>query len=115
MTRKITTAPVVTAPVSLVKVDAPVAPVAPVESSAFGVQALADAVGASPKDVRRWLRSQTRSTLGRAGAADVLPGKGGRYAFTQDDIDAYARAYGRAKGAKGTRLAASLILGAPAE
>lgn len=90
-------------------VEAPAVEEAP---SGVGVAALAAAVGASQKDVRRWLRAQTRDALGRAGAADVLPGKGGRYAFTPEDVEALARAYGASKGAKGTRAPAAAILAA---
>lgn len=77
-----------------------------------GVEALASAVGASQKDVRRWLRAQTREALGRAGAADVLPGKGGRYAFTPAHVEALARAYGASKASKGTTAPATAILAA---
>lgn len=99
-------------------VEAPEAPAeaiveAPAEAPVgVGVEALASAVGASPKDVRRWLRAQTREALGKAGAAEALPGKGGRYAFTPADVEALARAYGASKASKGTRAPASAILAA---
>jgi hypothetical protein len=71
----------------------------------YGVEALAEATGASSKDVRRWLRAQARE----AGAGDVLPGKGGRYAFDAPTIEALARAYGASKARKGTAEAGRMI------
>lgn len=105
------------APVENVAPEAPEAPAeavveAPQAPVGVGVEALASAVGASPKDVRRWLRAQTREALGKAGAAEALPGKGGRYAFTPEDVQALARAYGASKASKGTRAPASAILAA---
>lgn len=89
-------------------VDAPVeAPQAPMH---VGVEALAAAIGATPKDVRRWLRAQTREALGRAGAAEALPGKGGRYAFTAAHVEALAGAYAASKARKGTQAPASAIV-----
>lgn len=81
--------------------------------SFYGVEALAEATGASAKDVRRWLRAQARE----AGAGDVLPGKGGRYAFSATHVEALARAYGASKARKGTTGAADAIMAAltPAE
>lgn len=106
-------APVIDAPVEAQ--DAPVqdgAATAPEAQQAHGVEALALAVGATSKDVRRWLRAQTREALGRAGAQDVLPGKGGRYAFTPADVEALARAYGASKAQRGTRAPAAAIMAA---
>lgn len=74
----------------------------------YGVEALAEATGASSKDVRRWLRSQARE----AGAGDVLPGKGGRYAFSADHVEALARAYGASKARKGTTAPGAAIVAA---
>lgn len=71
----------------------------------YGVEALAEATGASSKDVRRWLRSQARE----AGAGDVLPGKGGRYAFDAPTVEALAQAYGASKARKGTAEAGRII------
>lgn len=71
----------------------------------YGVEALAEATGATSKDVRRWLRSQARE----AGAADVLPGKGGRYAFDAATVEALAQAYGASKARKGTTEAGRMI------
>lgn len=78
------------------------------QATYFGVEALAEATGASSKDVRRWLRAQARD----AGAGDVLPGKGGRYAFTQAHVEALARAYGASKARKGTSAPAEAIVSA---
>lgn len=72
----------------------------------YGVEALAEATGASSKDVRRWLRSQARE----AGAGDVLPGKGGRYAFDAPTVEALAQAYGASKARKGTAEAGRAIV-----
>ena len=84
---------------------------APVEAPMHvGVEALAAAIGATPKDVRRWLRAQTREALGRAGAAEALPGKGGRYAFTAAHVEALAGAYAASKARKGTQAPASAIV-----
>jgi len=74
----------------------------------YGVEALAEATGASAKDVRRWLRSQARE----AQAGDSLPGKGGRYAFSKAHIEALARAYGASKARKGTAAPADAIVAA---
>lgn len=73
--------------------------------SASDVAALA---GVSAKDLRRWMRTQARS----AGAGDALPGKGGRYAYTQAQAEAIARAYGASKASKGTQAPAAAILAA---
>lgn len=81
------------------------------QEGAFGIEALAEACGATPKDVRRWLRAQTRDALG-AQAKDALPGKGGRYAFTSAHVSALAQAYTQAKARKGTLAPASAILAA---
>lgn len=78
---------------------------------AFGIEALAEACGATPKDVRRWLRAQTREAMG-AQAKDALPGKGGRYAFTSAHVSALAQAYASSKARKGTLAPASAILAA---
>lgn len=98
-------APAVEAPkVSLAKLEAP---------KALTVEDIASAVGASPKDVRRWLRKQTRAAASSAAEArEALPGKGGRYAFTQAQAQALIGAYGRSKGAVGTQAPALLILAA---
>jgi hypothetical protein len=74
----------------------------------YGVEALAEATGASAKDVRRWLRSQARE----AQAGDSLPGKGGRYAFSKAHVEALARAYGASKARKGTIAPADAIVAA---
>lgn len=86
--------------------EAPEAPEATQEAQgAYSVAALAERVGASQKDVRRWLRARVRE----AGRGDVLPGKGGRYAFDGATLDALARAYGATKGAKGTTAPGLLL------
>lgn len=72
----------------------------------YGVEALAEATGASAKDVRRWLRG----LAAEAGARDALPGKGGRYAFTEAHVARLARAYGEAKARKGTAAPADAIV-----
>lgn len=90
---------------------APVAPEAQ-ESATETVESIAAAVGATPKDVRRWLRAQTRGALGKAGAADVLPGKGGRYAFTPSQAQAITALYGARKATAGTQAPALAILAA---
>lgn len=84
---------------------------APVEAQAqatYGVEALVEATGASAKDVRRWLRAKARE----AQAGDALPGKGGRYAFTPEGVEALARAYVTSKARKGSTLAGEAIMAA---
>lgn len=83
---------------------------APVQAEAthYGIGALVEATGAAPKDVRRWLRAQTRL----AGAGDMLPGKGGRYAFTAEHVEALAKAYSTSKARKGTSAPAAAIVSA---
>lgn len=76
--------------------------------SALTVADIAEQAGASQKDVRRWLRAQARN----AGAGDVLPGKGGRYAFTPEQASALVSAYGRSKAQRGTTAPASAIVSA---
>lgn len=93
----------------------PQAPEAPAVSlvKVQGVEALAEAVGATQKDVRRWLRAQTRAAAATPQeAAEALPGKGKRYAFTDEQVQALAALYGARKGAAGTQAPASLILAA---
>lgn len=82
------------------------------EQATETVESIASAVGATPKDVRRWLRAQTRATLGKAGAADVLPGKGGRYAFTPTQAQQIGALYGTRKAQAGTQAPALAILSA---
>lgn len=85
-------------------------------AQALGTEALCDAIGGnvSPKDVRRWLRAATREALGRAGAAEILPGRGGAYAFTAEQVESLARAYRTRTGAAPKRAGApaSVILDA---
>lgn len=81
---------------------------APVEAKALSVEALAERLSVTPKDVRRWLRSQAKA----AKATDTLPGKGGRYAFTEAQAEALCSAYGRTKAAKGTHAPAEAIIAA---
>lgn len=78
------------------------------QATHYGVEAIAEAAGASAKDVRRWLRAQARE----AGAGDVLPGKGGRYAFAPEHVEALARAYAAGKARKGTTLPGAAIMAA---
>lgn len=72
----------------------------------LSVEALASRLNVTPKDVRRWLRSQAKA----AQASDTLPGKGGRYAFTEAQAQALCSAYGRTKAAKGTHAPAQAII-----
>lgn len=90
-----------------VQEDVQEAPVteAPEAPGAYSVEALAERVGASQKDVRRWLRARVRD----AGRGDILPGKGGRYAFDGATLEALARAYGASKASKGTHAPGVLI------
>lgn len=76
------------------------------EAKALSVEALAVRLNVTPKDVRRWLRSQAK----QAKAQDTLPGKGGRYAFTPEQAEAIVRLYGATKQAKGTTAPASAII-----
>lgn len=93
------------------EVEAPSAPVS-LEKATETVATIAEAIGAREKDVRRWLRAQTRATLGKAGAADVLPGKGGRYAFTPSQAREIGALYGARKATAGTQAPALAILAA---
>ena len=72
----------------------------------FGIEALVEATGAPAKDVRRWLRAQAT----KAEARDTLPGKGGRYAFTQAHITRLAAAYTTSKARKGSTSAAEALM-----
>lgn len=81
------------------------APEAQAQEQHFGIEALIEATGATGKDVRRWLRGQTRL----AGAGDTLPGKGGRYAFTGAQVALIAQAYTSAKARKGTTAPAQAL------
>lgn len=96
---------------SNVKSNAPVVTAAPVEAQPVGALSasqVAEMAGAAPKDFRRWMRAQARS----AGAGDALPGKGGRYAYTQAQAEAIVKAYGTSKARKGTSAPAAAILAA---
>ena len=101
---KATQAPVQDAPVQ----DAPVSAPQDAPEGALSVADVAEAAGVSQKDMRRWLRAQAR----QAGAGDVLPGKGGRYAFTPAQAQALVSAYGRSKAQRGTQAPAQAILSA---
>jgi hypothetical protein len=81
---------------------------APEAQGALSVADVAEQAGVSQKDMRRWLRAQARN----AGAGDVLPGKGGRYAFTAEQASALVSAYGRSKAQRGTSAPAAAILAA---
>lgn len=74
----------------------------------YSASEVAAMAGASAKDFRRWMRASVRAI----GAGDALPGKGGRYAYSEQEAQALALAYGRATKAKGTRAPASLLLAA---
>lgn len=74
----------------------------------LGITALVEATGANGKDIRRWLRSATKAV----GAGDTLPGKGGRYAFTPDQVDALAAAYRAGKARQGSNAAATALTAA---
>lgn len=90
-------------------VEAPAVTEAPVEAQgALSVADVAEQAGVSQKDMRRWLRAQARTI----GAGDALPGKGGRYAFTPEQAQALAQAYGRSKAQRGTQAPAQAILAA---
>lgn len=84
------------------------APVEAAPEGALSVADVAEAAGVTQKDMRRWLRAQAR----HAGAGDVLPGKGGRYAFTPGQAEAIVSAYGRSKAQRGTSAPAEAILAA---
>lgn len=86
--------------------EATVTPEAP--AGALSVADVAEAAGVSQKDMRRWLRAQARNV----GAGDALPGKGGRYAFTEAQASALVSAYGRSKAQRGTLAPAAAILAA---
>lgn len=77
-------------------------------AKALSVEALASRLNVTPKDVRRWLRSQAKA----AQAQDTLPGKGGRYAFTEAQAEALIGLYGRTKAAKGTHAPGAAIIAA---
>jgi len=76
-----------------------------------GIEALVEATGANAKDVRRWIRAQARAV----GAGDTLPNKGGRYAFTEAQVAALARAYAASKARKGTNATAQALMSALGE
>jgi hypothetical protein len=78
---------------------------------ALSVAHLAEQAGVSQKDMRRWLRAQARN----AGAGDVLPGKGGRYAFTGEQAALIVAAYGRSKATRGTLAPAAALVAAEPE
>lgn len=88
------------------------APQAPVNTGAktLGTEALAEACGVGAKEIRRWLRGMTRDIVGRAAASELLPGRGGAYAFSPNEVEALARAF-RTRGArKATSAPATAIL-----
>lgn len=88
---------------------APGTPSAP--EGALSVAHIAERAGVSSKDMRRWLRAQARSI----GAGEALPGKGGRYAFTEATAEALVAAYGRSKAQRGTAAPGEAILAALSE
>ena len=104
----------INAPAPVKAPEAPAVTEAPAEApqGALSVADVAEAAGVTSKDLRRWLRAQTREALGRNGAAEVLPGKGGRYAFTPEQAQALVSAYGRSKAQRGTQAPAAAILSA---
>lgn len=58
-------------------------------SEIMSAKDVAGEIGVSPKAFRRFVREYVRSN----GAGDTLPGRGGRYAFEADNLDAIADAY----------------------
>lgn len=85
-----------------------VAPVQDAPVQHYGIGALIEATGANGKDVRRWLRSQAKAL----DVSDTLPGKGGRYAFTEAHVQALAVAYKSSKARKGSAATADALVSA---
>lgn len=81
------------------------------QATYVGIEALVEATGANAKDVRRWIRAQARAV----GAGDTLPNKGGRYAFTPEQVTRLASAYATSKARKGTNATAQALMSALGE
>ena len=69
---------------------------APVEPTVHSTAELADLFGTDAKTLRRFLR--------RTLAADVLPGKGGRYRFSTEDIETLQAKFNATKSNKVTPM-----------
>ena len=89
------------------------------EQATHGVDSIVEAIKARPqgagvtgKDVRRWLRTNVRAVATPEQAREALPGKGGRYAFTAAQVEAFARAYVTRKAQQGTNAPASILMAA---
>lgn len=68
----------------------------------MSASAVAEHIGVSPKAFRRFVREYVKGKGGRVG--QDTPGRGGRYAFERDSIDAIAAAYEAWSGRAGAML-----------